>query len=97
MSGFTPTLVLVMLAGMADRTSADLVCIKDNDGDYALGETDGKCSALPKINAAFDGEMSYCTDEYDHVDLVSRVCVCARCVLCGVHQVSNHKCGCLVR
>lgn len=52
-------------------------CIEKSEwvDGYYLGEKDGKCP-VPEINAVFDGEMHYCDDD----GIVSRVCVCARCV-----------------
>ena len=70
--------VVVVLAGMAVRTGANVECYDYGDGDYCLGETDGKCP-VPEMNAAFAGKLTKC----DSDGSVSRACVCARGV-CSV-------------
>ena len=71
--------VVVLLAGMAVRTGANVACVEyGGSGDYGLAETDGKCPA-PEINAAFAGKLTGCYSN----GFVSRVCACARCVRCA--------------
>lgn len=73
-------LVVVVLAGMAGQTGANVACVQPTfNGIYNLAETDGKCP-VPEMNAAFAGKMDSC---YYDMGQVSRVCACARCVHCA--------------
>ena len=68
--------VVVLLAGMADQTVANknLFCFNNAGFESILVDLSDKCSAVPLINAAFDGKLIDCNS----AGVVSRVCARAR-------------------